>query len=60
MTLPKLAEARKAVVAVLAAAAEILSAGLLHGTAAHVVQVVLAVAAAVGVYAVPNKAPAVK
>jgi hypothetical protein len=55
MTLPKLAEARKAVVAVLAAAAEILSAGLLYGTAAHVVQVVLAVAAAVGVYAVPNK-----
>jgi hypothetical protein len=52
--LPKLAEARKAAVAVLAAVGEIASAGLLHGAAAHVVQVVLAVAAAVGVYALPN------
>jgi hypothetical protein len=54
MKLPKITEARKAVVAVLAAVGEIASAGLLHGTVAHVVQVVLAVAAAAGVYALPN------
>lgn len=52
--LPKLSEVRKAAVAVAALAGEALSAGLLHGTAAHYVQVGLALLAAVGVYTVPN------
>ena len=49
-----LIEARKAAVAVLAAAAEIVNLGLVHGTAQHWISSVLAVAAAAGVYVVPN------
>lgn len=55
MNLPKLATVRKAAVAVLAVAGEALTLGLIHGTAQNITQLVIAAAAAVGVYAVPNK-----
>lgn len=54
MTLPKLATVRKAAVAAAAVAAELITLGLVHGTAENITQVVIAAAAAVGVYAVPN------
>lgn len=59
MTLPKLAQVRKALVAVIAVAGEALALGLLHGTAQNIAQLVIAGAGAIGVYALPNapKAP---
>ena len=51
------ADARKALVALVAAAGELTALGVLHGTAQHYVTVAIAVLTAVGVYAVPN-APA--
>lgn len=55
MKLPNLATVRKAGVALVAVAGEALALGLLHGTAQNVAQLVIAAAAAIGVYAVPNK-----
>ena len=49
-----LIEARKAVVAVLAAAGELVNLGLVHGTAQHWISTILTVAGAAGVYVVPN------
>lgn len=53
----KLAEARKAVVAVVGALAEIVSLGLLHGRALDIANVVITLATATGVYVVPNYTP---
>jgi hypothetical protein len=53
--MPKPATIRKALVAVTAAAGWALAQGLLHGTAQTVAQLVVVVAGALGVYAVPNK-----
>ena len=50
----KLATIRKAVVAAVAVAAELVALGVLHGTAQTVAQVVIAAAGAAGVYVVPN------
>ena len=57
MTMPTLPEIKKTVVAVLGVAALLASSGLLHGTAEAVVNGILAVATALGVYGVQN-APA--
>lgn len=57
MKLPSLAEARKFAVAAVAVAGEAVALGLLHGTVQNVAQLVIAAAAAAGVYAIPN-APA--
>lgn len=54
MRLPSLAEMRKAGAAVGGVAAMLIAQGVLHGTAEHVVEAVLAVLTAVGVYQVPN------
>ena len=54
MTLPKPATIRKAIVAAVAVAAELIALGVLHGTAQTIAQVVIAAAGAAGVYAVPN------
>lgn len=54
--LPTLGEVRKTAVAVAGLVGQLLALGLLHGTAEHVAQVVLAVATAAGVYGVTNKA----
>ena len=54
MKLPKLAEVRKVAVAVVGVVAQVVALGLLHGTALHWAQVVVAAATAVGVYGVPN------
>ena len=48
-------EARKAGVAVVGAAAEIVALGVVHGVALAVCQAVIAVGTAAGVYRVPNK-----
>lgn len=58
MTFPKitLSEVRKAAVAICGATAEGLSLGLLHGNLETIATTVLAVATALGVYVVPNKA----
>lgn len=57
--LSKLAQARKALVAAAGVVAELVAAGVLSGSVEHYAQLALAVLAAVGVYAVPNKpAPA--
>jgi hypothetical protein len=57
--MPKvLSEARKAIVAVLGVAATAVANGLITGTAVKWVSVAIAVATALGVYAVPNKPPA--
>lgn len=48
---------RKAIVAVVGGAAELVALGVLHGTALAVAQAVVAVATAAGVYTVPNVAP---
>jgi hypothetical protein len=54
--LPKinLAEARKAVVAAVGAVAELVSLGVLHGTALTVATSIISIATAVGVYRTPN------
>lgn len=49
-----LANLRKALVAVAGLVGQVAALGLLHGSAQHIVQVVLGALAAVGVYAVPN------
>jgi hypothetical protein len=51
----KLSTIRKAVVAAVTVAADLLATGLLHGTAQTVVEFIILGAGAVGVYAVPNK-----
>lgn len=56
MKLPSLAEVRKAVVAVVGVIALLASSGTLSGTAKTVVDVILAVATALGVYVTPNGA----
>lgn len=53
-----LAEARKALVAVVGALGQALALGLLHGSAEHYASVAIAVATALGVHVVPNAAPA--
>lgn len=53
----KLAGARKAIVGVAGVAGQLLALGVLHGTAQHVAQVVVAVATAAGVYGVGNRRP---
>lgn len=58
MSIPSLAQIRKAVVAVVGVAALLASTGTLHGTAETIVNAVLAVATALGVYATPNAAAA--
>lgn len=55
MKLPTLAEARKAATAVVGAIAEAVALGVLHGTALHVAQLVIAGAVALGVFVVPNR-----
>lgn len=50
----KLAEVRKGLAAVAAAAAQVIALGVLHGAALHGVQVGAAVVGAVLVYLVPN------
>lgn len=45
----------KTVVAVLGLIGQLVSLGLLHGTALHWAQIILAAATAAGVYVVPNK-----
>jgi hypothetical protein len=52
--LPKLAEIRKALVGAIGLIAQIVATGVLHGAALHYAQGVLAVAALVGLYAIPN------
>jgi hypothetical protein len=52
--LPSLAEIRKGAVAVAGLAGQIVALNLLHGTAEHVAQVVLAAATALAVFGVPN------
>ena len=47
-------EVRKTITATCGLLAEVLATGVLHGTAEHVVQGVLAVATVFGVYTVPN------
>lgn len=54
MKLPKPAEIRKAAIAVLGVIAQAVALGVLHGTALHYAQVVLAAATAAGVYVAPN------
>lgn len=55
MTLPNLAELRKAAVAVVGVVTQLIALGVLHGTALHVAQAVLSAATAAGVWVVPNK-----
>lgn len=50
-----LSEARKALIAVVGLVGQAVALGLLHGTALHVAQLVLAAGTALGVYGVPNK-----
>jgi len=57
MTLPKLAEVRKSVAGAVGLVAQVVAAGVLSGTALHVAQAVLAIAAVAGVYVVPNDNP---
>jgi hypothetical protein len=52
-----LAEARKALVPILAAVAELVALGLLHGAALDAATAVLGVAASLGVYVTPNAKP---
>ena len=49
-----LTSVRKFIVAAIGMAAEIVNAGLVHGTAAHYAAMAVAVATAIGVYVVPN------
>ncbi len=60
MTVPKisLAECRKAVAALVGVVAMVVSSGVLTGQALTVCEAILAFATALGVYAVPNRAPA--
>ena len=51
-----LGQARKALVAVLGVLGQVIALGILHGTALHDVQVVVAALTAVSVYLVPNAA----
>lgn len=53
-----LANLRKTLVAVAGLIGQVAALGLLHGSAQHIAQIVLAGLAAVGVYAVPNGKPA--
>jgi hypothetical protein len=53
-----LTTARKALIALVGVVAQAVSLGVLHGTVLAYAQVVLALATAVGVYVVPNKAAA--
>lgn len=55
MKLPKLAQVRKAAVAVLGLVAQAVALGVLSGTPLHYAQVILAAATALGVYIAPNK-----
>lgn len=57
MKLPPLAEMRKALVAVIGGLAEMVSLGLLHGTAENVALVIIAAATAGGVFGVGNADP---
>ena len=50
------ANVRKFIAALVGVAAEAADAGLVHGTAAHIIAVAVAVATAVGVFVVPNSA----
>jgi hypothetical protein len=54
----KLSEVRKALVALVAVVAQVVAWGVLSGTALTWAQLVIAVAAAAGVYTVPNAKPA--
>lgn len=58
MKLPNLSEIRKALVSIAGVAALLIATGLLHGTAETVVNAILAVLTAVGVYVTPNGVPA--
>lgn len=54
MKLPNLTEIKKTLVSIVGVAALLASTGLLHGTAEAIVNAVIAVATALGVYVTPN------
>lgn len=54
MKLPKLAQVRKALVALAGAVAQVVALGVVHGQALHWATVVIAVATVLGVHQVPN------
>jgi hypothetical protein len=58
-SLVNLARYRKAITAGAGVLATALSLGLIHGTAYTVVQAIISVATAAGVYAIPNRAAAI-
>jgi uncharacterized membrane protein YdjX (TVP38/TMEM64 family) len=58
MKLPSIAEVRKFIAAAVGVLAEAVAFGFLHGALLHYAGIIIAAAAALGVYVVPNAQPA--